>query len=314
MLHLRLISGSLLAAGIIAVMALDGWLSTLEPPGWIVGGVRIGAWMFNGLLCTLLLLVLSMLAVREVTQFARQAGFRPLRFEAYLFAAGLVIGPYVSYNVRAEQAVYDESWGMLWLAVALAAAFLSQAVRRGTDRVLANLATTLFVIFYCGGLLGFMAKLRMEIGGQDGAVLLLFSMFVVKITDVGAYFTGLLIGRHKAIPWLSPKKTWEGFAGGVLAAVVCSIFVGGWLHDAGLVTHDHAVLHHTGALAAFGVLMAVFSIAGDLAESLLKRDVALKDSGETIPGMGGFLDVVDSALLAAPAAWFYWTRVAPLMA
>lgn len=313
MLHLRLIYGSLLAVLVIAAMVLDGALSALPSSRGYAAELSPARWLTNGLLCTLLVATLTALTVRELLCLAQQAGYRPLRGESYVFALGLVVGPYVSYNARVEQAVYDESWGMLWLALALAVAFLAQAVRRGTERVLVNLATTLFIIFYAGGLFGFMTKLRMEVGGPAGAALLVFSMFVVKMNDVGGYFAGLLFGRRKAIPWLSPKKTWEGYLGGLIAAAASSVLFGLWLARAGLVPPGAAALAGMSGLLAFGVLMALFSIAGDLAESLLKRDVAVKDSGAAIPGMGGFLDVVDSTLLAAPVAWFFWTRLAPAL-
>lgn len=313
MLHLRLIFGTLLALAVIGVTVLDGAVSAMPGPGWRCFGVSLDHWLLNGALSTLLVLCLAALAVREMLRLARHLGYTPLRFEAYVFAGGLVIGPYVSFNVARSGALYDESWGMLWLALALAVAFLAQAVRRGTERVMGNLATTLLIIVYAGGLLGFMTKLRMEVSGPAGAALLLFSMFIIKMTDVGAYFAGLAFGRHRAVPWLSPKKTWEGFAGGIVTAVLCAVFVGGALAPAEWLSAHRGALAAPGAMFAFGLVMAAFSIAGDLAESLLKRDAAMKDSGTAIPGMGGFLDVLDSAMLAAPAAWFFWTRISPLL-
>jgi len=312
-LQQRLVSGSLLAGAIIALVALDGWLAGVEPPPrWMLGGVNLGHWLYHGALVTLTMLVLTLLAVRELLRLARHLGYRPLRFETYVFAAGLIVGPYVSYNVRDTAAIYDESLGMLWLAVALGYAFWAHAVRRGTERVIQNVAVTLFFIFFAGGLGGYLTKLRMEVGGPQGATVLLFSIFLVKMTDVGAFFTGLLIGRHKFVPWLSPKKTWEGVIGGIAVAVACAAGVGNSLHHHGWIHLGEGSFAGGWGLALFGFVMALFSIAGDLAESLLKRDAAVKDSSNMIPGMGGVLDILDSPLLAAPAAWYYWTRLAHL--
>jgi phosphatidate cytidylyltransferase len=227
----------------------------------------------------------------------------------HLFAAGLVIGPYLSFNLRHEADWYDESWGMLWVSIALGVAFLWQAVRRGTENATQNVASAVFIIVYTGGLAGYMTRLRMEIGGYEGVAILLFSMFLVKITDVGAFFVGRAFGRHKLIPWLSPQKTWEGFFGGLIVAVVCSVAVGSYLHYGDITRLTEGPLAYPWGMVWFGLLMALFSVAGDLVASLLKRDAAVKDSGKVLPGMGGVLDVLDSPLLAAPVAWFFWTRL-----
>lgn len=313
MLRQRLISGTLLALGIVALLALDGWLAERVAPGPRDSlAAAAAAWLANGAVCTAIVLVLTLLATRELLRFASSAGdSRAFAGVAYVFSAGLVVGPYVSFNLRADAPWHDESWGIMWLAIALGLAFVLQAAYRRSERAIVNLAVTIFITFYAGGLAGHMTKLRMEIGGWDGMAVLLFSMFVVKMTDVGAFFVGGLLGRHKLIEWLSPKKTWEGLAGGVLTAVVSAIAVGAVL--------DHQHLHlsrgwlaYPGGMIVFGMLMAAAAVAGDLFASLLKRDAALKDSGRAIPGMGGILDVLDSPLLAAPAAWFFWTRLAPL--
>jgi phosphatidate cytidylyltransferase len=108
------------------------------------------------------------------------------------------------------------------------------------------------------------------------------------------------IGRHKMIPWLSPKKTWEGLAGGVVVASA----VGALLAHFGSPYLEEAdrVSWVLGAIG--GALMAVVGQAGDLAESAFKRDAGLKDSGRVLPGMGGVLEVLDSPLFTGPVV--YW--------
>ena len=307
----RLLVGIPLALAIIALMLLDGYLSSRPAPHLPVAalGLNLGAWLTDGALCTLIVLVLTMAATHELVHFARARGHRPFGLTAQVFAAALVIGPYVSYSLSPVTGGYDESLGMLWLAVALGFLFLLQAVTRGTERAMENLAFTIFIIFYAGGLAGFMTKLRMEVGGSTGVAVLLFSVFLVKITDTGAYFTGRAFGRHKMIEWLSPKKTWEGFVGGLLATILCAIAIGHWLHTAGIVRIEERYLPHPWALVLRGLLLGLFSVAGDLCASLLKRDAEMKDSGQALPGLGGVLDVLGSPLLAAPVAWFFWTRM-----
>lgn len=305
----RVISGSLLAAAITVLMLLDAWLAARPTPAGSVAGVNITPWLTNGLISTLIVLVLSALAAKEVTGFVRVAGHQPNRAVVQLFAAGLVIGPYISFNLRREAGYCDDSWELLWVALALGVAFLLQALRRGTENATINVASTVFIVVYTGGLAGYMTRLRMEVGGYEGAAILLFSIFLVKINDVGALVTGSLFGKHKLIPWLSPEKTWEGFVGGILVTIACALGIGSWLHHAGVFTLPDGLCAYPWGLLWLGLLMAIFSVAGDLVASLLKRDAALKDSSQAIPGMGGVLDILDSPLLAAPVAWFFWTRL-----
>lgn len=304
----RVLVGTTLAIVLIGLLVLDGYLATsaeLHPSG-------VAHWLRNGALCTAVIVVLTALATHELVGLARARGYHPFGRTAQVFAVVLAAGPYISFNLSPLTGGYDESWGMLWLAVALAFCFLLQALLHGTKNAMENLATTVFVMFYAGGLAGFMTKLRMEVGGAVGVTALLFSVFLVKMTDTGAYFVGTLLGRHKMVPWLSPKKTWEGFAGGLAVTILCALGVGHALHSAELLVVRPRVLSVTGVLLLLGIVLGLFSVAGDLCASLLKRDAAVKDSGRGLPGMGGVLDIVDSPLLAAPVAWFFWARLFPL--
>jgi phosphatidate cytidylyltransferase len=315
-LRQRVISGSALSAAIIILLLVDGGLSALTPPHWTVPGSRFdaGPWVFHGAISTAIVLLLTVFSVRELVYFYQTAGYRPFAVEAQLFAAGLVVGPYVSMNLAPSTGWYDESWGIMWLAIALGVSFLHQAVRRGVERAMINPAITIFIIFYAGGLAGYMTKLRMEVGGPPGMAVLLLTVFVVKMTDVGAFFVGRHLGRNKLVEWLSPRKTWEGFVGGLIVAIVSSVAVGSILHFSNLARFQFGLLTWPWGLVVFGLVMGVFSVAGDLSASLLKRDAAVKDSGNAFPGIGGFLDTFDSPLLAAPVAWFFWTRLIELRA
>ncbi len=307
----RLLVGIPLALVIIGLLLLDARLAATRAPALRVPGFDADLAQFatNGGICAAIVLVLTLAGTWELVLLARARGYRPFGRTAQVFAAALVLGPYISFNLRDVTGGYDESWGLLWMALALAFVFLLQAVRHRTANAMENLAITIFIIYYAGGLAGFMTKLRMELGGGTGVAALLFSVFLVKMTDTGAYFAGRLLGRHKMIAWLSPKKTWEGFAGGMLTTVVLAVLVGQCLHAAGLLRLEERYLPHAAALAVFGLVLGLFSVAGDLFESLLKRDAAVKDSGQALPGLGGVLDVMDSPLLAAPAAWVLFTRV-----
>jgi len=307
----RLVVGIPLAVVIIALTVLDGRLAAHAPPLVVLPGTTVdaGPWLTEGAICAALVLVLTVLAARELVRLARARGHHPFGVTAMLFAAVLAVGPYVSFNLSPFTGGYDESWGLLWMAIAVGPVFLLQAVRHGTENAMENVAVTTFIVFYSGGLAGFLTKLRMEVGGSTGVWVVLFSVFLVKMTDTGAYFTGRLLGRHKMVPWLSPKKTWEGFVGGMVVTIVCALVVGHWLHGAGIIVFQQRYVAHCWALLLLGVLLGLVSAAGDLCASLLKRDAAVKDSGRALPGLGGVLDVVDSPLLAAPVAWIFWTRL-----
>jgi len=131
-------------------------------------------------------------------------------------------------------------------------------------------------------------------GSPDGPLRLLFAFALVWAADIGAYFTGQGFGRHKLAPNVSPGKTWEGLAGGVTWSLGIAALAGAWLFK----------LQGVAVWLSFLVMCTVvtlLSIVGDLGESLLKRQVGVKDSGTLLPGHGGVLDRVDSLLAALPA-------------
>ncbi len=135
--------------------------------------------------------------------------------------------------------------------------------------------------------------------GSSGSFLLLWLLAVTKFTDMGAYITGSMIGRHKMIPHISPGKTWEGFGGALIFAqlAACGFY-------AAFPQHLH-FFKSWGHVVFLGVLLAVLAVIGDLAESVLKRSLNAKDSGSMLPGIGGSLDLIDSICFTAPALYFY---------
>ena len=117
-----------------------------------------------------------------------------------------------------------------------------------------------------------------------------------KFTDIGAYFGGRALGRHKLIPWLSPAKTWEGLLAGVITAGLVGMACAPQVSN---LSWQKAFV--------FGAIIGGVGQLGDLLESLMKRDAEVKDSGTLIPGFGGILDVIDSPLLAAPFAYLLFS-------
>jgi phosphatidate cytidylyltransferase len=146
-------------------------------------------------------------------------------------------------------------------------------------------------------------------------------IMVTKCCDSGAYFTGRAIGRRKLIPWLSPGKTWEGFIGGLVTAVVVAVILGAignhlqpldaasgvrLIGSEDVAAHQFVPTHYPLWLVAlFGLVIGLVTPFGDLTASLLKRDAGIKDSGTTIPGFGGLIDIIDSPIVVAPVAYWF---------
>jgi phosphatidate cytidylyltransferase len=134
----------------------------------------------------------------------------------------------------------------------------------------------------------------------DGRWWLVYLLVVTKITDIGAYFIGRLWGKRRLAPVLSPKKTIEGAFGGFICAILGSLAM---VYIGQEFAGKSFPLHPSDALW-LGIVIGIFGQIGDLAESLLKRDAAAKDSN-TLPGLGGILDMLDSLIFTAPIVYFY---------
>lgn len=175
---------------------------------------------------------------------------------------------------------------------------------RAPGRSMERMALAVFTIVYLGLLPSFFVQLRWLDPShvEKGTQALALAIFVPKLCDIGAYFTGRCLGRHSMAPVLSPKKTWEGTAGGLIVAVITTMLLDRLLP--GSLLRGQVVLE-----IAFGLAVGVASMVGDLAESLIKRDCQQKDASQTVPGFGGILDVIDSVILPAPLVygWLSWT-------
>lgn len=169
--------------------------------------------------------------------------------------------------------------------------FVLQFIRRDSSQAIASIAVTMFGLLYVAWFFSFFIKLKFLPGG---AMLVGFVVLVTKMGDVGAYFAGSAFGRHNLIPRISPKKTIEGTIGGLLFSLASAVASKSYLPS-----------FPYGHLIVLGVLLGVLAQVGDLAESLLKRDCGVKDSGSTLSGFGGMLDLIDSLLFTVPIFYFY---------
>lgn len=144
------------------------------------------------------------------------------------------------------------------------------------------------------------ALLRIRMRSQsDGWIFLLMPFIMAFFSDMGAYFIGVFFGKHKMCPNISPKKSWEGFVGGIACAVLGMILYAVILRESRGWRFDYLYA------AVFGLLGSLGSVLGDLSMSVIKRQTGIKDYGKLIPGHGGILDRFDSVMITAPLAEFF---------
>jgi phosphatidate cytidylyltransferase len=209
--------------------------------------------------------------------------------------AGLAIVPAAFYwHAEGQWLVF--LGGVLLVAVWRLAEQLQPSLRSSGRRLLSDLTAGTFVQAYVVLLGSFAVLLTSEPGGQWWTLAFLI---VVIASDTGAYASGLVWGKHPMAPRISPKKTWEGFLGSVTVAVVTSLFLAEFMIQ---------VQWWAGIL--IGLVIVATATLGDLVESLIKRDLGIKDISTWLPGHGGFLDRIDSILPSAAAAYVLYLLLA----
>ena len=218
------------------------------------------------------------LGIREITKAFAAA-------ETYLSLPALIIATLV---------LTAATWRGSLAGLAIATAFclpilLVDLLRRGPDGFIKSATATTLVLIYLPFLAGFIILLARPF---DGFSRVMTFVVLISCNDTFGYLVGVLIGRHPLVPKISPKKTWEGLAGSLVFTIL-----GGALSF-------HYVMHEHWYVGAIVGLVVVFTAtSGDLIESAMKRDLSLKDMGTMLPGHGGILDRLDSALLSGPAVW-----------
>lgn len=222
------------------------------------------------------------LAAWEYVRLLRQGGYDPSLPLCLLVTLVAIAAPYW------ESAIPPEFVLTLAVAGSLMATLWHKSAAPVTDWAL-SLAGGL----YLGLLMGFFVALR---GLDNGLAWILTAAVSVMVADAGAYFAGRAFGRHPWWPRHSPKKTWEGYLVGAALGALVTVVLGTWLL-------------HLSLLESLGLGLTITLLAplGDLAESMLKRQVGAKDSSNLIPGHGGVLDRLDSLLIALPVAFFWAT-------
>lgn len=200
--------------------------------------------------------------------------------------------------------------------VAVAGAFFLQLRYpiRGLEALQA-VSSNLLGFVYLAFLFNFAARLVFLVPGPGqvpGAMVLLWVIAVTKFTDMGAYIVGSMIGKHKMIPHVSPGKTWQGFGGAILFALLAGCGLYAFCRED--MPSFAAGLHVLGPwpnVIVLSIVLCLLAVVGDLAESVVKRSLNAKDSGHMLPGIGGALDLIDSLCFTAPVLYFYLKWMTP---
>jgi len=205
-------------------------------------------------------------------------------------------------------AFVGSTWGDAVLFAVIVGLFIFQATRRNGGDAIAKISTTLVGIIYVAWLFSFLPRINyyfrfMPEATGDGRFYVFFLFLVVKVNDSAAYYIGSKWGHHKLIPRISPGKTIEGAVGGVVMGGISAV-VAKYIFSLTQLSWPAAL--------TLGLVLGAAAVMGDLAESILKRSSGLKDSGRTLPGMGGILDLLDSVFFAAPLLYFYMKLVLKL--
>jgi len=188
-----------------------------------------------------------------------------------------------------------ELGGVPWMAAGFLATLLFAFVLKGISDTRQSLTVSVgvTVLGVAWIALGLAHALLLRSIPQHGRLAVFTILLAVFASDVAAYFTGVLIGRHKLAPTISPGKTWEGLGGGTIAAILVPFFA---------LYHQHFLT--IGESIALGVLLAIVAPLGDLFESAVKRDMNVKDTGRLLAGHGGMLDRIDALLFASIASYY----------
>lgn len=257
--------------------------------GFAMGALVLSCILAGGPALLLLLLAFIFFASKEYVNILKNKGFLPF-FKVIIVVSCLMVFLSVSG--------YDTLIPLV-LVIGSIGSFLA-VLFRGRQPYIANVATTIlgFLIAWMPCHICLIRNMGSDVTLFDftfkqGLYFLVFIFFVILFTDIAAYYFGVNYGKHKLCPVISPKKTIEGSVAGTVCAIIAGLVIGKLIGIS---------LYHSFVLS---LIVTVMAQLGDLSESLIKRDAGVKDSGDSLPGHGGFLDRADSYLFSVPVAYFY---------
>ncbi|HEX3818339.1 MAG TPA: CDP-archaeol synthase [Chthoniobacterales bacterium] len=249
-----------------------------------------------------LISVVGLIALWEFYGMLDHKGLPNFKITAMICGATMLVGSFYYFSHYGPARSYDfEMAVLLFFLLTVFTRQMFDGLR--DDAPLRTMAYTLFGLLYVLWLYNFITKIvyvtpRLPNGSVTGQFYVFYCIAITKFSDMGAYLTGSVIGKHPLVPHISPKKTWEGFIGALAFSLLASVglfeLMPGHLS---VLTLTHAIV--------LGLLLGFAAVIGDLAESIVKRSTGVKDSGNMLPGIGGALDLIDSLLFTAPLLFFY---------
>ena len=246
--------------------------------------IYAGGWIYASIIIAFLVL-----AAWEYTQLFKASGYQPAGF--------LIVGGVLLLGVSRQLHELSSAPLLLSLLILASMAYHLFAYERGRDLAPVDFGVTLGGLFYIGFIGAYMISLRSL---PDGRWWVLTVLPAVWLADSGAYLVGSRFGRHKLAPRLSPKKSWEGYFGGImLGTVFTALITAAWQIGAG---PDSSITIGRGVIV--GLVMSILPTLGDLGESMVKRLAQAKDSGSLLPGHGGAFDRIDSWLWAGVIGYY----------
>ena len=229
--------------------------------------------------------VVIMIGVREIAHAYRKGGIELPDYVLMIAATVLLVA---TWSGETEGLAVSAGLTIPILMFTLLLISQKDFIKRSTSAV--------FITFYLAVLGGFILLLA---NPPDGVLRILALVVLIACNDTFAYIAGVLLGKHKLAPSISPKKSWEGLIGGAIASIVGGSLIFYYLFEVNWIVG-----------AAIGVMTVITATCGDLIESAIKRDLAIKDMSNLLPGHGGIMDRLDSALFTAPAVWFAFELIA----
>jgi phosphatidate cytidylyltransferase len=229
----------------------------------------------------------------EFYNLTENKGLRPYKYYGIIAGAFLSVGVYL---IEAKSIPFNSSeFQLIVLFLILVTVLIKCACKKDGSSVIINTSVTMLGILYISTMFNFIIKIRYITQADAGKGWVMSLFIITKTSDISAYFVGTKFGRHKLIPRISANKSIEGAIGSIVGSVAVSIILTQFF------LKELSVM--SGVL--LGVLLSLTGQAGDLVESLMKRDAQAKDSGKFVPGLGGVLDFMDSLLFTAPVMYLF---------
>ncbi len=246
-----------------------------------------------------LVVLVSVFTQREFYQMVARMNHAPFRRIGLLFGGAITLAPVLAERVH--PLITPENL----LAVSAIVFAIRIVGERNPENRVESLGWTLFGLVYVPFMLQFLVRILLIDGphAASGLALALWLIAVSKFCDVGALLSGMAFGKHKMAPVISPKKTWEGAIGGLLTSAALGAGIAYWFGEYFPDSFSPSLA------AAFALPVAGLGIVSDLVESVIKRRANTKDSGATIPGIGGMFDLSDSLILTAPLGYLVFSTL-----